>query len=362
MTEEIRFFLPGPTYVTDAVREAMTHPSIGHRSGEFKELYRRLAPKLQKVLRTEGDVLLATGSATLVMEASVLTTVNENVLNCTNGAFSERWHAVSRAIGKNADTLAVPWGSAIDPDELRKALRDKSYEAVTLCHNETSTGVLNPLKELTRVIREESDALVLVDCVSSMGGAAIEPDAWGVDIAIAGVQKAMALPPGIILFTFSDRAIERAESVERRGFYTDLLRYKKKHADAGTITTPATPILFAMDVQLDRMIEEGMENRWQRHLDLRAQTAAWVVGRGLDFAADEAVRSPTVTCVRTPDDMDAPGLVAQLAERGFVVGSGYGKWKPETFRIGHMGEVRSEDLSGLLALIDELSGRLSPAG
>jgi len=356
MTEEIRFFLPGPTYVTESVREAMTHPAIGHRSPEFKALYRRLAPKLQQVFRTEGDVLVATGSATLVMEASVLSTVQSDVLNLTNGAFSERWHAVSQSIGKTADALAVPWGQAIDPDDLRKALREKKYEAVTLCHNETSTGVLNPIQELAAVIREESDALVLVDCVSAMGGAQIEADAWGIDIVIAGVQKAMALPPGIIVFTFSDRAVARAKGVPHRGFYTDLLRYKNKHADAGTITTPATPILFAMDVQLDAMLEEGMEARWQRHLDLRSQTAAWVGDRGMEFAADEAVRSPTVTCVRPGGEVDAPTLVSQLAERGYVVGSGYGKWKPETFRIGHMGEVRSADLDKLLALIDELTG------
>ena len=133
------------------------------------------------------------------------------------------------------------------------------------------------------------------------------------------------------------------------------MRYKKKHADAGTITTPAVPILFAMDVQLDRMLEEGMEARWQRHLDLRAKTAEWVVGRGMGFAADEAVRSPTVTCIRPGEGVDAPALVGELAERGYVVGSGYGKWKPETFRIGHMGEVRAEHLDQLLTLIDELT-------
>jgi aspartate aminotransferase-like enzyme len=359
MAERIRFFLPGPSYVTTDARAAMTAPSIGHRGADFKALYESVQGPLQRVMRTTGDVLLATGSATLVMESAVVSTVRESVLHCTCGAFAERWLAISRAHGLGADEVSAPWGEAIDPDLLRQALRRKKYEAVTVTHNETSTGVLNPLAELTAVIHEESDALILVDCVSGLGGARFEADEWGIDIALAGVQKALAAPPGIVAFTFSDRARARAEAKERRGFYTDLLRYARYHEKRGTITTPAIPILYALDHQLRVLEEEGLEARWRRHRDLRRQTEAWAEERGHTYASGPNCGSPTVSCLRPPPSVDPPALVEGLAQRGITVGGGYGRWKPETYRIGHMGEVRAEDLGALFADIDEITRQLN---
>lgn len=355
MTEPVRFFLPGPTYVRPEVREAMTHPAIGHRGAEFKALYAAVAPRLQQVLRTRGDVLLATGSATLVMESAVVSTVKSSVLNLTCGAFSERWHQICLSWGKAADTVSVPWGEPIDPDLVRAALRRRRYDAVTVVHNETSTGVLNPLAEIARVVREESDALILVDTVSSLGGAPVETDAWDLDVVLAGVQKAMALPPALIVFTFSDRAAKQAETVPHRGFYTDFLRYRDKHRQGGTPTTPAIPVVFALDRQLDLMLAEGMEPRWERHRALQKLTAAWAAERGFEMASSVGYESPTVSCLRPPESsMTAPALVAALAERGWTIGGGYGIWKPTTLRIGHMGEIRETDLESLFTAIDDV--------
>ena len=359
MAERVSFFLPGPSYVPKEAREAMTAPSIGHRGPDFKALYERIQGPLQRVLRTTGDVMLATGSATLVMESAVVSTVRDSVLHCTCGAFAERWLAISRAHGFDADEVTAPWGEAIDPDLLRQALRRKKYDAVAVTHNETSTGVLNPLAELAAVIHEESDALVLVDCVSGLGGAPLEADAWGIDIALAGIQKALAAPPGIVVFTLSERARARAQRKERRGFYTDLLRYAKYHERAGTITTPAIPIVYALDHQLQAVEREGIENRWQRHRELRAQTEAWAAGRGHTYASGPDCGSPTVSCLKPPPGVDPPALVQGLAQRGITVGGGYGQWKAETYRIGHMGEVRAEDLGALFADIDEITRRLA---
>jgi aspartate aminotransferase-like enzyme len=287
------------------------------------------------------------------MEAAVLSTVSDSVLNLTCGSFSERWHAISRAVGKQADRLSVPWGEAIDPDLLRQALRRKRYEAVTVVHSETSTGVLNPLAEIARVVREESDALLLVDTVSSLGGAPVEADAWGIDVVLAGTQKALALPPGLTLFTLSARAAERAGRLPHRGFYTDLLRYRDKHREGGPITTPAVPICFALERQLERIAAEGVEERWRRHQRLAAATAAAAERLGLTYAPAAGARSRTVACLRPPAGLPAPELVARLGRRGFTVAGGYGKWKQETFRVGHMGEVRESDLDALFAAIEE---------
>ncbi len=356
--EPIRHFLPGPVYVTEEVRRAMTAPIVSHRSRAFQEVYGRIAADLRGIFRTARDIPSATGSATLVMEMAVGSTVRRDVLNLVCGAFSERWHAISRALGKRADRLDVPWGRAVDPDLVRQALRRKRYEAVTVVHNETSTGVINPLAEIARAVHEESDALVLVDAVSSLAGAPVETDAWGLDVVLTGSQKALAAPPGLVPFTASERTESRAAEVEPRGFYTDLLRYLRRHRKDGPITTPAIPVVWALGRQLARIAEEGLEARWERHRRLHERMSRWLDegggARGITFATEEqTIRSPTVSCLRPPPGVEAPALVARLAEKGYTVAGGYGAWKPTTFRIGHMGEVGMEDLDELLAAVEE---------
>ena len=351
--EPIRYFLPGPAYVPADAREAMRAEMVAHRSPHFRDLYATLTRRLAAVLRTRGDAYLATGSSTLVMESAIVSLVGREVLCLTNGAFSERWHAICHAVGRSPDLLSVPWGEAVDPDLVRRALGRKRYEAVTVVHSETSTGVLNPLAGIARAVREASDALVLVDTVSSLGGAPVEFDAWGLDLALAGTQKALAAPPGLTVFTFSERAGERAAAVAHRGFYTDLLRYRDHHRAGGTPTTPAIPVVYALARQLERIEGEGLEARWERHRRTAAATAGWAARRGLASAvADPAHRSPTVSCLRPPAGVEAPRLVRGAAEQGFTVAGGYGDWKPSTFRIGHMGEVRPSDLVPLFAALD----------
>ena len=361
MSEPITFFLPGPSYVLAEVRQAMTGPMVGHRSAGFKAFTLTINERTPRVFRTAGDVMLATGSSTLIMESAVVSTVAGSVLSLTNGAFSERWHSIAKAVGKDADTLAFPWGEAVDPDLVRRALGRRRYDAVTMVHNETSTGVMSPLAEVARAVREASDALFIVDTVSSMGGAPIETDAWGIDVVLAGTQKAIAVPPGLTLFTLSDRAALRASRVPNRGFYTDLLRYREKHREGGAITTPAIPLMHALDRQLDVILAEGMEARWARHERLYRQTADWAAARGYAYASAPDARSLTVSCLKPPAGVDPQAIVKGLAARGFVVGGGYGDWKPTTFRIGHMGEVREGDLALLLDTIDQVVAEVGAA-
>src|SRR5262245_54325949 len=204
--DPIRFFLAGPTYVLARVREAQQRQPVGHRNAEFRAAYDRLAAALGRVFRTQRPVVLATGSATLLMEAAIVSTVERRVLHLVNGAFAERFAAISKSHELEADRIVVPMGKAVDPDLVREALRRARYDAVTMVHSETSTGVLNPIAELARAIREESDALVLVDAVSSLGGAPVETDAWGLDVVLTAAQKALALPPGLAFAAISERA------------------------------------------------------------------------------------------------------------------------------------------------------------
>lgn len=352
--EPIRYFVPGPAYVPEDARRAMGREVVPHRSAAFREVYERLAGRLPGIFRTGGEVYLATASSTFVMEAAVVSLVGRDVLNLVHGAFSERWHDVCRSVGRAADRLEAPWGRTPDPALVRQALRRKRYEAVTVVHSETSTGALAPLAELARAVREESDALLLVDAVSSLGGAPVETDAWGLDLVLAGTQKALAAPPGLTVFTYSERAAERAAGRTHRGFYTDLLRYRDLHRQGGPITTPAVNVVWALDHQVGRIVAEGIEARWERHVRCAAATRRWADGHGFGNPIAAADRSPTVTCLEPPAGAPAaPELVRRLAARGFTAAGGYGRWKPTTLRIGHMGEVRESDLAPLLDALDE---------
>jgi aspartate aminotransferase-like enzyme len=348
-----RVFVPGPSWVRAEVLQAMTEPPLPHRGAEFKARYARVAARLPALFRTAGDVMVASGSGTLAMQAAVASTVERDVLHLTNGAFSERWHAIGLALGKQADRVSAPWGEPVDPELVRRALRRKRYEAVTVAHSETSTGVLNPVAEIARAVREESDALVLVDAVSSLAGAPVETDAWDLDLVLTSSQKALALPPGIALFTLSERAAERAEAVSARGWYTDLLRYRDEHRGGTTITTPCEPVFFALELQLEAIAAEGVEARWERHRRMAERTREWAAARGLACAAAAGFRSPTVTCLRPPAGVAAPELGRRAKSSGFLLGGGYGEWKETTFRIGHMGDVGPADLEALLAALDD---------
>jgi aspartate aminotransferase-like enzyme len=353
--EPIRFFLPGPVYVLEEVRAAMTRPVVAHRDAEFQKTWRRIGELLPPVFRTARDATVATASSTLLMEAALFSLVERDVLHLTCGAFSERWRTIGAALGRNADALEAPWGEANDPDLLRAALRRKRYEAVTMVHNETATGVVNRVDLLAGVVREESDALILVDAVSSLAGDRVETDDWGLDFVFAGVQKGIAAPPGLAAFTLSARAEERARRIPKRGFYLDLVRYLDKHREGGPITTPAVSLCWALERQLERIAAEGVESRWARHQVLARATESWAAGAGFSFASAAGHRSRTVACLVPPSGVAAPDLVRAAAARGFTVGGGYGKWKPSTFRIGHMGEVRPGDLDALLAALEEVA-------
>jgi aspartate aminotransferase-like enzyme len=284
-------FVPGPVDVAPEVLAAQAKPMMPHRSKDFEAIFLRTAEKAQKLFYTQYRVFQGTASGSGMQEAGIRNFVQESVLCCVNGAFAERWINVAQANGKQADRLEVDWGQAITPDMLGDALKKKHYEAVTIVHNETSTGVENPVKEMCTVVQQVSpDTLILVDAVSSLGGVKIEMDAWGIDFLLTSSQKCLALPPGLSLAGTSDRAMKKAESVTNRGWYFDLLLMEKHRLKDSTPMTPVMPLIFALDVQLDRIFAEGLENRYARHAAMAKRTVEWGLSRGMTTFANENYR------------------------------------------------------------------------
>ena len=359
-----RFFLPGPTEVEPSTLAAMTQPVIGHRGPEIQRLMGALQPGLKQLFGTVRPVYVSTSSGTGMMEAAITNLSRKRVLCLVCGAFSQRSYDIALGFGRPADRLAVGWGEANLPEDLREVLAAEPgrYDLVTVVHSETSTGVLNPVRELAAVVREFDDILISVDAVSSLGGAPLRMDEWGLDFVLTGAQKALALPPGLALAAASERAIARARAIEHRGFYFDLLKFEKQVERQMTPSTPAVSLMFALQHRLDLMAQEGMEVRWRRHQAMADRTHAWVEelerdsGRAYGIVAAAGYRSPTVTAVRLPDPerLSGPDVAARMRERGYIVATGYGALKPESIRIGHMGEHTMAQLEELLEQLEEV--------
>ena len=350
-------FVPGPVDVDPEVLNAQTQAMVPHRSAEFEEVFHRAEGKARKVFFTTNRVLITASSGTGLQEAAVRNFANTRVLNCTNGAFGNRWHDVALSNGKQADKLDVAWGEPITPELVAQALKGNDYEILTVVHNETSTGLQNPVGEIAAVVRQISpETLICVDAVSSLSGVKIDTDAWGLDFVLTSSQKALAIPPGLGLAATSDQALVRAESVKNRGWYFDLLRMERHRTKNSTPATPATSLINALDFQLDRILEEGLEARFDRHAAMAARVHTWALERGFGLFAAEGYRSRTVTTVLNTREINFEALNAFLMERGMRLANGYGALKGKTFRIAHMGELTMDDIEELLTAMDDFLG------
>jgi predicted phosphoserine aminotransferase len=351
-----KLFIPGPTEVRDEVLKAQTNKMIGHREETFSELYRSVINKLKNFFNTSKEIMVFTSSATGVMEGSIRNLVNRRVLGTVCGAFSKRWVEIAKACAKEVEVIEVEWGRAIKPDMIREKLKKNYHEAVLITHNETSTGVKNPLKEISEVVKEVSpETLVIVDAVSSLSGISIDIDNWNIDCVFASTQKCFALPPGLTVCIVSDRAIEKSKNVEGKGYYFDFVAMKKYYDNRNqTPATPAISLLYAMDFQLDRMLEEGAENRFRRHTEMAERVRKWVFDNGFELFPEKGYESDTVTVIKNNREVDVPLLIEKLKKRGFTIANGYGKLKNITFRIGHMGDLTVSEIEELLTNIKEV--------
>lgn len=347
-------FVPGPVDVADEVLQAQTAPMLPHRSKEFEAIFRRTAEKAQQLFYTQHRVFQLAASGTGLQEAAIRNFVNQRVLSVVNGAFADRWYEVALSNGKQAEKLAFDWDAPASPDLIADTVRKGGFEALTVVHNETSTGMQNPVKEIAQAVHAVSpDTLILVDAVSSLGGAKIEMDAWGIDMLLTSSQKCLALPPGLALGAVSDRAMEKAKSVENRGWYFDLLRMEKHRLKDSSPATPAMSLIYALDFQLDRILAEGLDNRFARHSAMAKRVQEWAEAHDLPIYAPAGFRSQTVTTIKNERKINVSDLNAFLKQREMHIAGGYGPIKESTFRIAHMGEIQMEDIEKLLAAMEE---------
>ncbi len=353
MTRELpRLFIPGPTEVRPEILRVLSEPVISHRGPLIEAITRQVFKDLKELFRTRNECFVACSSATGLMEAAIRNLSEKKVLSTVCGAFSERQYQTAVKCGRRATRLTVPPGQPIDLDAVERALATGDYDLVTAVHSETSTGVLNPIAKLGELVRRHDDVLLAVDCVSSLGGAPFETDLWGVDLAFAGTQKCLALPPGLTVFTVSGRAMERSATMDGRGHYFDFQLYRKMAAKGQCPATTNIPLLRALGVQLEHILRnEGLEARWDRHLALAQSVRGHLAGR-FSLFPDPGFMTPSESVFSSNGRISPSALVEELLKRGKRIGTGYGNLKETTFRIGHLGDLTGEDIRELLLDLD----------
>jgi aspartate aminotransferase-like enzyme len=352
------FFLPGPTEVRPEILAAMQRPMISHRGAEFEALYARCDEGLRRVFRTVRPVFISSSSGTGLMEAAIRNAPSGPILSLVNGAFSARFADIARACGRAVEALEVPYGDIVPLERVEHALRERRFAAVTAAHSETSTGAAQDVQAIAE-LAHANGAFSLIDSVSGMGGIPVETDAWSLDFVLTGSQKALALPPGLAFCCASERFLAAAVDAPTRGRYFDLAEFASFAAKRQTPNTPAVSLCFALEAQMQAIGPTAMECRWARHAAMAAATHAWVEhqrpnGRLAGILAPAGARSNTVTVVKTAEGVDARAVVDAAAQRGFVVGTGYGKLAATSFRIGHMGDHTVATVTNLLEVLGEV--------
>ena len=354
MSSHIKLFSPGPVEVSEKTFQAFRKPMIGHRGNDFKKLYAAVQPGLQQLFGTTRPVFISTSSSWGVMEGALRNLTKGKVLNCMNGAFSDKWNDVAKRCGYEAEKLQVEWGKPITPELLKARLEQGDIDVVTLIHNETSTGCMSPLKDLADVLKQFPEVLSVVDTVSSCTVVPIPFDELGVDVLLTGSQKAFALPPGMAFLSVSEKGMKRAAEVKGRGYYFDFLEFQKNHEGDMTPSTPVISHIYALQSKLEDIAAEGLENRYARHAKTNALVAEWVRARGFEFFAPEGYRSVGLTCVKNNKGVDVAAWIGRLKSKySCIIDGGYGKIKGETFRISNMGDETEETISQLLAWLDD---------
>ena len=350
-----KLFIPGPTEVRKEVLNELALGQIGHRTSEFRELFASLKPGLKKLFFTENDVLVSTSSGSGLWEASIRSCVDKKVLHAVNGAFSKKWAEVSERCGKEAEKISFELGRAVEPSAVDKALSENEYEAFCMVHNETSTGAASDLEAISKVMKKHPEVLWFVDAVSSLGGMKIEADKLGMDICLASSQKAIALPAGLSVASVSNRCYKKAESVAGRGYYFDILELKKSYDEDETPYTPSIPHLYALKKQLERIEEEGLDNRFNRHKEMAQYVREWAKKNGFTMFSEEGHHSDTLSCIVNTKNADFKKIKKDMASKGYGIDSGYSKMneklekegKKTTFRIAHMGDLTLDEIKEL---------------
>jgi aspartate aminotransferase-like enzyme len=353
----VKLHIPGPVEVSEKTFEAFRSPMIGHRGQGFKDLYAKIQPQLQQLLYTKQLVYLSTSSAWGVMEGAIRNLVAKKVLTCMCGAFSDKWFDVARRCGKQAEALQVDWGSPIRAEEIEKKLATGQFDALTLIHNETSTGVMSPLSQIAELKKKFPDVMFIVDAVSSLSATKLSFDNLQIDVLLAGTQKAFALPPGLAVFACSPAALAKAAKMPDRGYYFDFVEFQKNAEQNMTPSTPSIGHVYALSSKLDDIFAEGLEARFARHEKLAQNTRDWAARHGFTLFPETGFESVTLTCVNNGArpggrTIDVAKFQKLVKDQGFLIDGGYGKIKGTTFRISNMGDETAETMNTLYAAMD----------
>jgi len=368
MTQTPNLRIPGPTPVPADILQAVAHPMVNHRGREFAALISRVAERLKDFYLTSNDVLILSASGTGGLEAAVVNTLSpgDKVLSVSIGSFGERFAAIADTYGAEVIPLQYEWGQAARADDVRQALAEQpDVTAVLVTHNETSTGVTNPLEEIARVVRDAdpstgSGRTLLVDAVSSLGAIPLETDGWGLDVVVTGSQKGWMVPPGLAFVSMSERAWRAYENAKMPRFYLDLGRHRDLLPKGQTPWTPTMSIFFGLDVALERMVEEGMERIFARHASIGRMVRRGVKEMGLELLCqDERFASDTVTAIKCPEGVEVSALRTLLEDDyGVVLAGGQGKLQGKIFRIGHLGLVEEDDITQTLRSLEQALPKL----
>jgi len=349
-----RLYIPGPIDVLPEVLAELSKPPIGHRHTDCYELQEELVSAMRRILFAEKcEIVLAASSSTGLMEAAIRNCVRDKCLNVVNGAFAKRFADITVLNGKKNGILEVPWGKAATPDQLENALSSDNYDAVSMVHNETSTGVLQPLYEYSTVMKKFDNVCWLVDSVSGALGHKVEVDKLGIDVLLFGVQKAAGLPPGLAIASVSEKAMEKAKIVENRGYYFDFLMWKKYADKNQSPATPVLPLWYGLRKIIEIIDKEGLENRFERHRVMADLVRSWTK-KNFSLFADEQYASNTLTTINNTRNLDFTKVKQKLLERNYLFATGYGKIKNEVFRIAHMGDRKPEDLKVYLENLEDV--------
>jgi aspartate aminotransferase-like enzyme len=350
-----KLFIPGPTMVHPDVLAKMAMPMIGHRTKDASDLQRRITEKMRKLMFTSGKVVLSTSSGTGLMEGAIRNATAKRAIVFSIGAFGKRWYELAKFNGVEADLHEEENGQPTLPETVDKYLSTGKYDVVTITHNETSVGIMNPVQGISEVIKKYPDVIWLVDCVSSLAGTKVEVDKLGIDICITSSQKALALPPGLALASVSPKAEQRFEKVGNKGYYLDLknlIKYidKKDHQYS---STPSLSHMYALDFQLDRIEKEGLEKRFDRHMEMAEFTINWA-NKHFKVFCRPGFESMTVTCIANTRNIDVAALNKELGKQSMQISNGYGDLKDKTFRIAHMGELTMDDMAEVTGAIEDI--------
>lgn len=352
-----KLFIPGPIDVEKDILEKMSTAQISHRSKDASELQENIEKKVQKLFYTKDTILLSTSSGTGLMEGAIRSCTGKRAAIFSVGSFGDRWYKIAKSNGVAADKITSELGHPTTVEMVDQALSTGAYDVMTLTHNETSIGLMNSIEEISELLKTKyPDVLLLVDSISSIGGTKIETDKWGIDVNIASTQKCLGLPPGLAICSVSDKAIEAARKVENRGTYFDLVSlydfvHNKNHQYP---STPSTAHMFALDYQMDKILKEGIENRFKRHKEMAEYVRSWANKYFELFVEDPKYLSNTLTTIKNTREINVVDLNKKLGERGYMISNGYGDLKEKTFRISHMGDYTVADLEDLIKSINEI--------